>query len=202
MQLLRIIVQAPFKFVSSALQIICREHNRTCSSHPTKAKYGGPRYRCKCAMKRPSRESLGTTLVSVVKLLAESQSVVFFALSTWSGLTCGFYRPVRTHSGRNPAMLPAPTTVKVNKNFRSQRYLGAWYTLWQVLWKFGEISLFIYKLISFFLIKCANHWDKRTFCSTSCWLASNINRWRQPYRQNFFVFIPVKFLRLLRLFRI
>lgn len=113
------------------------------------------------------------------------------------------YRPVRSHSGRNHAMLPAPTAVKVNKNFRSQRYLGAWYTLWQVLWRFGEISLFIYKQISFFLIKCANHWDKRTFCSTSCWLASNINRWRQPYRQNyFFVFIPVKFLLLFRLFRI
>ena len=44
--------------------------------------YGGPRYRCERGVKRPSREKLGTTLVSVAKLLAEQHFVVFFPLST------------------------------------------------------------------------------------------------------------------------
>ena len=51
----------------------------TCSSHPTKAEYGGPRYRCERGVKRPSRESLGATLVSMAKRLAEQHFVVFLA---------------------------------------------------------------------------------------------------------------------------
>ena len=94
----------------------------TCSSHPTKAEYGGPRYRCERGVKRPSRESLGATLVSVAKRLAEQHFVVFFALC-------------------------------------------------QILWEFRGRNVFIYKQIFFLLIKCANQWDKRTFCFTSCWLA-------------------------------
>ena len=51
----------------------------TCLSHPTKAEYGGPRYRCERGVKRPSRESLGATLVSMAKRLAEQHFVVFLA---------------------------------------------------------------------------------------------------------------------------
>ena len=137
--------------------------------------YGGPRYRCERGVKRPSRESLGATLVSVAKRLAEQHFVVFFALSTWwvyrlwgPGLTS----LPRSLSDRSHAMLPAPMTRSASANtYARQRYLLAWDILCQILWEFGGQYLFIYKQIFSLLIKCANHWDKRTFCFTSSWLA-------------------------------
>ena len=134
--------------------------------------YGGSRYRCDRGVKRPLRESLGATLVSVAKRLAEQHFVVFFALSTWWVYRPGLTSLLRSLSDRSHAMLPVPMTSCASANtYARQRYLWAWDILCQILWEFGGRNLFIYKQIFFLLTKCANHWDKRTFSFTSCWLA-------------------------------
>ena len=137
--------------------------------------YGGPRYRFERGVKRPSRESLGATLVSVAKRLAVSNISSYFSLYPPDGFTTwgpGLTSLLRSLSDRSHAMLPAPMTRCASANtYARQRYLWAWDILCQILWEFGGRNLFIYKQIFFLLTKCANHWDKRTFSFTSCWLA-------------------------------
>ena len=148
----------------------------TCSSHPTKAEYGGL-WRAAISMwtwrekafERESRSNLGLRGETASR---EQHFVVFFALSTWWVYRPGLTSLLRSLSDRSHAMLPAPMTSCASANtYARQRYLWAWDILCQILWEFGGRNLFIYKQIFFLLTKCANHWDKRTFSFTSCWLA-------------------------------